>query len=70
MVKECELKSIKASRCDSLGAAYGEQDVKIAMEGKELKQIEDFLYLLSISTQFLVKIVHTNKVFYLQRRYG
>lgn len=38
-------------RYNSLGAAYGEQDVKIAMEGKELQQIEDFLCLESVSGQ-------------------
>lgn len=45
-------------------AAYGEQDVKITMEGKELKQIEGFC----IWSGFLVKIVHMNKIFNLQRK--
>lgn len=45
-------------------AAYGEKHVKITMEGKELKQIEGFY----IWSEFLVKIVHMNKIFKLQRK--
>lgn len=45
-------------------AAYGEKDGKITMEGKEQKQIERF-YIWSV---FLVKIVHMNKIFNLQRK--
>lgn len=42
---------MKALRYNSPGTARGEQAVKIAMEGKELKQIDDFLYLESVSGQ-------------------
>lgn len=45
-------------------AAYGGKDVKITMEGKELKQIEGFY----IWSGFLVKILHMSKIFNLQRK--
>lgn len=45
-----QIKIYKSFEIQFTGAAYGEQDVKIATEGKELKVIEDFfLYLESVS---------------------
>lgn len=49
--KESELKSVKVLRYNSLGGAHGEQDVKIAVQGKELEQTEEFFYLDSVSGQ-------------------
>lgn len=45
--KESKLKSVKALRYNSLGGAHGEQDVKIAMQGKELEQTGEFISRLS-----------------------